>query len=149
MGNWRTVDMKGSIDKESVRDIRSFLSVERLRKCEGATGTMCFTMGHSLCGLNRWVNDDGSIDVSANLYERDFDNDDIEKALNILAKRYPSLSLTLHSGSDWESLACSATFHVKDGIVIRCPPEVEMIRNCRCLSLYKYFSQKRRHEKEV
>lgn len=123
MGNWRTVDMRGRIAPEDVADIRRFLSNDR--DCGDA---WCFTISLSLCGLNDWINDDGSIDTSGNLYERDFDNDDIEKALRVLAERYPSLELTLHSGSDWEELECSATFHVKDGVVRRCAPEVEKVR---------------------
>ena len=134
MGNWRTVDMKGRIAGKDVDDIRAFLSNDR--DCGDA---WCFTMGHSLCGLNQWVNNDGSIDVSANLYEREFDNDDIESALQILAVRYPSLDLTLHSGSDYESTVCSATFHVKDGVVTRCAPEVETIRDCRCVPIIEYL----------
>ena len=136
MGNWRTVDMQGHIAREDVDDIRSFLSKDS--KCGDA---WCFTMGQSLCGLNQWVNNDGSIDVSANLYEREFDNDDIESALQILAVRYPSLDLTLHSGSDYESTVCSATFHVKDGVVTRCAPEVETIRDCRCVPIIEYLRE--------
>lgn len=142
MGNWRTVDMKGRIAREDVADICSFLS-----DCEGCGDAWCFTMGLSLCGLGRWVGEDGNIDVSANLYERDFDNDDIETALKILAERYPSLELTLHSGSDWESTVCSATFHVHNGTVERCDPEVETIRECRCISLDEYFRQERLYGK--
>lgn len=135
MGNWRTVDMTGKIDKCDVDDIRSFLAPDNANE-----DVYCFSMSKSLCSLNCWINDDGSIDVSANLSERGFDNDDIEVALKVLAARYPNLELILHSGSDYEELACTATFHVKNGMVKRCAPEVEIIRPCRCLSLYEYFA---------
>jgi len=135
MGNWRTVDMTGKIERSDVADIRKFLSKDTL--CGEA---WCFTIGKSLCGLNCWVNDDGSIDVSANLYERDFDNDDIEAALKVLADRYKSLELTLHSGSDYEELECTATFHINNGIVTRCLPEVGTIRPCRVLSIEEYLA---------
>lgn len=134
MGNWKTVDMTGKIAKSDVADIRDFLAPDS--DCGDA---WCFTMGKSLCGLNCWVNDDGSIDISANMYERDIDNYDIEVALKVLAYRYPSLKLTLHSGSDYEGLYCTATFHVEDGMVIRCAPEVKTIRPCRCLTLDEYL----------
>lgn len=134
MGNWRTVDMVGHIDKSDVEDIRSYLFND-------SNEAWCFTIGEpSLCGLNQWINDDGTIDISANLYERDIDNDDIKHALEVLAGLYPSLSLTLHSGSDYESTICSATFHVHNGTVTMCPPEVEQIRECRCLSIEDYFA---------
>ena len=130
--------MVGRIDKSDVENIRSYLSSDK-------NEAWCFTMGEpSLCGLNQWVNDDGSIDVSANLYERDFDNEDIKNALEILASMYPSLSLTLHSGSDYESTVCSATFHVRNGAVVMCPPEVQNIRECRCLSVEEYLIECRK-----
>ena len=137
MGNWRTVDMRGHIDVKDVDSICEFLSNDL--DCGDAWP---FTMGLSLCGLNKWVNDDGSIDTVGNLYERDFDNDDIEKALTIIAKRYPSLEMTLHSGSDWESTICSATFRVKNGEVERCEPEVEEIRELVGISIEEYFMRK-------
>ena len=133
MGNWRTVDMVGHIDQSDVENIRSYLRNDD-------NEAWCFSMGAiSLCGLNQWVNDDGSINVSANLYERDFDNEDIKCALEVLASLFPSLSLTLHSGSDYESTVCSATFHVQNGVVTMHPPEVENIRKCRCLSIKEYL----------
>lgn len=134
MGNWRTVDMTGHIDKNDVEDIRSFLAADSVDH-----DVLCLAIDCSMCGLNNWIDDSGDIDVCGNLYERDFDNEDIEKALTVLAKRYKRLTLTLHSGSDWESRVCSATFHVQDGAVIRRAPEVESIRECRCLSVEQYF----------
>lgn len=127
MGNWRTVDMRGRMNPVAAKEM-----IEELTYGDDwskwATDAACLMMNHSLCGLNQWVNNDGTIDTVGNLAERDFDNDDIEKALTFLAFKYPSLEMTLHSGSDWESTVCSATFHVKDGKVQRCEPEVENIR---------------------
>lgn len=124
MGNWRTVDMRGSISKADVQSICDELSDQN----GWVTPAECLTMGRSICGIDQWVRPDGTIDTSGNLAERDYDNDDIERALTYLAEKYPSLELTLHSGSDWESLECSATFHVKDGVVTRCEPELSTIR---------------------
>ncbi len=142
MGNWRTVDMVGHIDKNDVQDIRRFLAPD-----SDSGDAWCFTMDLSLCGLNNWVSDSGIINISANLHERDITNDDIEKALNVLAKRYKSLSLTLHSGSDWESTVCSASFYVENGIVTRCNPQVERIRDGQCLTLQKYFAIEAAYER--
>lgn len=83
-----------------------------------------------MCGLNNWIKDDGIIDVSANLYYRDIDNDNIESALKVLAYKFPNLELILHSGADFEELDCTATFHIKNGIVTRCVPEIKKIRPC-------------------
>ena len=121
--------MRGHIDREDVAAICAFCAEDQDSEYFGP-----FTMGTGFCGLKRWVNDDGGIDICANLYERDFNNDDIEADLKMIASRFPSLELTLHSGSDWESEVCSATFHVKDGIVTRCPPEVDTIRELSVFS---------------
>ena len=122
MGNWRTVNITGRMDPDEAKDLIAELSDE-----SSWTPAECLSMGHSLCGLNQWVTDDGFIDAIGNLAERDFDNDDIEKALVYLADKYHGLQLTLHSGSDWEELECTATFHVSNGRVERCEPEVKTI----------------------
>lgn len=127
MGNWRTVDIRGRMNPvEAGEMIEELTYGDDWLKCD--TDAECLLMGRSMCGLNQWVNNDGTIDTVGNLAERDFDNDDIEKALAFLASKYPTMELTLHSGSDWESTVCSATFHVKDGKVERCEPEVANIR---------------------
>ena len=127
MGNWRTVDMRGHMDPAEAADMIEYLDYDSdWSKWE--IDAACLLMSKSICGLNQWVDAAGNIDAVGNLAERDFDNDDIEKALNHLVERYPSMDLTLHSGSDWESLDCSATFRVKDGVVIRMEPQVATIR---------------------
>lgn len=137
MGNWRTVNIKGKIDKKDVGDIVGFLSDDAGWYSPAA----CLTMGLSLCGLNTWVGVDGVIDASGNLAERDFDNDDIERALVFLAEKYPSLELTLHSGSDWESLECSATFIVANGKCTRMEPQIKELQEIRMLPLSEYFKR--------
>lgn len=136
MGNWRTVDMRGHMNPAEAADMIEYLTYEgNWPKWE--TDADCLLMGKSICGLNQWVDTAGKIDAVGNLAERDFDNDDIEDALNHLVERYPSLDLTLHSGSDWESLTCSATFRVKDGVVARMEPQVATIREITSESMRK------------
>ena len=124
MGNWRTVNITGQMNSDEALAMIGELSSENAWDSPAA----CFKMSRSLAGLNQWVKEDGTINAIGNLAERDFDNDDIEQGLNYLAGLYPSLHLTLHSGSDWESLVCSATFHVKDGSVERSTPEVDTLQ---------------------
>ena len=126
MGNWRTVNIEGTIDPKEVDKATEFLVYENGDGESWARG--CLGFSYALCGLQDWINDSGVIYAIGNLSERDYDNDDIERELTHLARMCPSLELTLHSGSDYESLVCSATFHVKDGVVKRCNPEVEMIK---------------------
>lgn len=131
MGNWRTVNIRGHMNVDEAKDAIKLLGKDKVKVWELYESIEqnfdCLLFSDSLCGLNQWIKEDGTIDAIGNLYERDFDNDDIEMALNFLAKRYPSIELTLNSGSDWENLVCSATFHVKNGVVERCAPEVNEI----------------------
>lgn len=135
MGNWRTVNMTGSMSAEEAADCRKILD-----GWEGfETPAACFSMFKSICGINWWVKENGTIEAYGNLAERDFDNDDIETGLKFLAEKYPSMELTLHSGSDWESLTCSATFVVKNGEVQRLAPQVEELKPIRCRPLSDFF----------
>jgi hypothetical protein len=131
MGNWRTVNIRGHIAKSDVKSIVDYLSNDDCWETLAA----CLHIGRSCYGLNTWIKEDGTIDAVGNLAERDFDNDDIEGALRHLAGMYPSLELTLHSGSDWEELPCTATFHVSNGEVKRCAPEIEELEEPR-MNLY-------------
>lgn len=133
MGNWRTVNISGHIGADEIDAARELLTraadydswMYGDGENEELCSLFCLAFGEGLCGLRDWIRPSGTINAVGNLHERDFDNDDIEKALSILAKRFPTLELTLHSGDDWESLHCTATFHVKDGECKRCPPEIE------------------------
>ena len=133
MGNWRTVNISGHIGADEIDAARELLTraanydswMYDDGENEEICSLFCLAFGEGLCGLRDWIRPNGTINAVGNLHERDFDNDDIEKALSILAKRFPTLELTLHSGDDWESLHCTATFHVKDGECKRCPPEIE------------------------
>lgn len=133
MGNWRTVNISGHIGTDEIDAAREMLTraanYDPWMYDDGENDELCalycLAFGTGMCGLRDWIRPSGNINAIGNLHERDFDNDDIEKALSVLAKKFPTLVLTLHSGDDWESLHCTATFHVKDGECKRCPPEIE------------------------
>lgn len=133
MGNWRTVNISGHIGADEIDAARELLTraanydpwMYDDGENEELCSLYCLAFGKGLCGLHDWIRPSGNINAIGNLYERDFDNDDIEKALSVLARKFPTLVLTLHSGDDWESLRCTATFHVKDGACRRCPPEID------------------------
>lgn len=133
MGNWRTVNIIGKMSPEDAKKAINFLS-----SCEAGYGSPCecLCISKSMCGLNKWINEDGTIDACGNLSERDFENEDIETALKFIANKYPSTELILHSGSDWESLICSATFHVRDGVVTMVEPEIEELQPVRVCSIF-------------
>lgn len=135
MGNWRTVNLIGKMSPDDAKNMINFLSSGE----SWNTPSECFNMAKSICGLNIWVNKDGIIDACGNLAERDYDNTDIENGLKFLVDKYPSIELVLHSGSDWESPICSATFHVKDGLVTKSEPEIKELPPIRMRSIFDFL----------
>ena len=131
MGNWRTVNIIGSVNTNEAKEMRKILSEDIFGDdfdWSRPDPVSCVRFVKSLAGLNEWVKESGDINAIGNLSERDYDNDDIYNALVFLAENFPSLKLTLHSGSDWEDLTCSATFEVKDGVVTKLPPKIERLQ---------------------
>jgi len=124
MGNWRTVNIEGKMNPNEAKEMISLLSKEYAWRGKPYS---CLAITEGLCGIGQWIDNSGNIYARGNLAERDYDNDDIEKALKFLAEKFPSIELVLHSGEDWESLDCSATFHVGNGTVIKCDPEIERL----------------------
>jgi hypothetical protein len=147
MGNWRTVNISGHIGTDDIDAAREMLKraanydpwMYEGGENEELCSLHCLAFGNGICGLHDWIRPSGNINAIGNLYERDFDNDDIEKALSVLARKFPTLVLALHSGDDWESLHCTATFHVKDGECKRCPPEIEELSKISSESMINNF----------
>lgn len=124
MGNWRTVQLKGSVAPEDAAAIRAYLQVDK-QTYESPTSEddiFFLQFGTGLCGLNQWVNQDGTIEAVGNVFERGCDLDNLEEELNILAKKFPSLLLMLHAGDDYESKNCVATFIVQQEKVEKSQP---------------------------
>jgi hypothetical protein len=144
MGDWRSVNIKGKVtDKEKVKEIRDYLKYNSKTYGSKAEkdGIYYLQFGEGLCGLNEWIDYDGNIDALGNVFERDCENSDLLKELTILAEKYPCIDLVLHSGDNYESLICTASFVVKDGIVKQEPPmidELEKMSNDKMqANLYK------------
>lgn len=62
-----------------------------------------------------------------NLAERDFGPDDVKTQLEILAKDFPTLSVKIHCGGDYESAKAIATVTLENGAAIVGPPEIDEI----------------------
>lgn len=120
MGDWRTVNIKGRISKDEVNAARDFLKSNYWRE----DGVYYLQFSEGLCSIGEWIREDGIIDVIGNVYERDCENEDLLAELTVLAEKFPTLDIILHSGSNWESLTCSASFVVKDG---KCEQKEPMI----------------------
>lgn len=124
MGNWRTVNMTGTVNADDVPALRA-----RLTYGDGAWdnfGPLSFdprTPG--LCGLGDWVRP--QVAAAGNLAERDCDVADVATVLAELAGLAPSLRLKVHCGGDWESTVCVATITVAGGGVAVGPAEVESV----------------------
>lgn len=145
MGNWRTVEINGRIDKANAASLRQYLVDARLARSDDEKWDVFpLCVGEGFAGLWDWVQPNGKIKAIGNLAERDFDNDDIEKALITIAKRFPTLVLTLHSGDDYESRKCTATFLVDNGKCVRCKPKKKKIR---AITMRTMIRQERRYYK--
>jgi hypothetical protein len=124
VGNWRTVNMGGTVNADEVPALRA-----RLTYADDAWdnfGPLSFAPDRpALCGLGDWVK--SVVDVRGNLAERDYGVADVATVLAELAELAPSLRLKVHCGGDWESAECVATITVRDGGVAVGPAEVESV----------------------
>lgn len=123
MGTWRTVKLKGKIAPKDAPRAIEYLTVRQWESKACNDGVYYLQFGESVYGINKWINNDGSIDKTGTLYERDCDNDDLLKELIILAKEFPTLDMVLHSGSIMSD-ECTATFIIKNGFCVRVEPQI-------------------------
>jgi hypothetical protein len=127
MGNWRTVNITGTIDERHIGPLRARLAYDY--DTPGGFdnfGPLSFSPERpSLCGLGDWVRP--VVNACGNLAERDYSVGDVAGELEKLVVIAPSMLLKVHCGGDWESGECVATISVGEGIVATGPPEVKMI----------------------
>lgn len=120
MGNWRTVNIVGTIDPDEVAAVRAHL---RLKPDGAGFGPLTITGG--LCGLGDWPA--AEVDVCGNLAERNYSVHDVYDALWALVNIAPSVNLRVHCGGDYESEECVATITAADGLVFEHDPEVATV----------------------
>lgn len=130
MGNWRTVNIVGKIGKKECKEAINFLTVDFNYNSKASDELDIFYLqfSESLCGLGNWVKNDGTINAVGNLWERGCSIDALEDELIKLSNKFKTLEIKLHAGDDWEDLKCVATFNVKDGVVIKLPPEIDRLK---------------------
>jgi hypothetical protein len=132
LGNWRTVNMTGTMTEADAAALREYLGYPGWRHDRGDDpayqrfGPLSFCRDQpSLCGINDWpapvVNRNG------NLAERGYDVDDVAETLRELVAVAGSMMLVVHCGGDYESLDCVATIRVGEGVVTVGKPEVERV----------------------
>lgn len=116
MGNWTTVNLRGTLAAEHLDAATEFVTPNA-----DYSNFHCLSHGTGLFGLGRWVAEE--IHGDGNLAERDYDAEDVAETLRALVEVAPSLRLKVHVGGDYESLDCVATVTAQDGTVTVGPPE--------------------------
>ena len=141
MGNWRTVNITGTMSAADsakllgLLNYGSYADEERYRHVWDAPyACLSFSLtSPGLCGLGEWPRGpediDGTVHVSrcGNLAERDYGVQDVAIALEALVREAPSMLLKVHCGGEWESEECVATISVGEGLVVTGGPEMEKV----------------------
>lgn len=128
MGNWRTVNITGTITESDIPALRERLGYSHRRGflSEQQFGPLSFNIDRpSLCGINDWVRP--QVSAVGNLAERDYTPEDVRAELQELLAIAPSMMLVVHCGGDWESEECVATIRTGEGLAVLLPPEVERV----------------------
>lgn len=121
MGNWMTVNLRGSLAAEDVEAASLHLRVK-----DDYSNFRPLSIGLSgLCGLGDWVRQ--NINADGNLAERDYSVESVADNLREIVAVAPSLELKVHCGGDYESTNCVATITVSRGEVTVGDPEVEVV----------------------
>lgn len=129
MGNWRTVQVQGTIDAQEAQDAISLLRYRLGTNVDPQREYYCLSWCEppSLVGLNQWIFADGTVTGHGNLAERDYSIATVEGTLRDLAQRFLSLNMVLHAGGENEDPTCVATLWVRDGHVALLPPQVPTV----------------------
>jgi hypothetical protein len=128
MGNWRTVNITGTMSAEHAAVLLDLLDKGPDYRRDVPRDAECLAFSRatpSLCGLNAWPA--AEMNRSGNLAERNYSVDDVTLALQVLVHHAPSMLLKVHCGGEYESDECVATVSVGEGLVVVGKPEREEI----------------------
>ena len=120
MGNWRMVNIIGTVSKGEVEALRDACTIKT-----NYEDFHCLSIVNNLMGLGNWVGT--VINAHGNLAERNYSVEDIAMQLEELVKISPTLTLKVHCGGDYEDSTCIATINVIDGDVYIDGPEIRSI----------------------
>ena len=106
VGNWRTVNVTGTMSAEHAARLRELLDWRDYGYAghEPPHGTDCLSFSSimpGLAGLGAWPATE--ISRSGNLHERDYSVEDVATALRALVLLAPSMMLKVHCGGEYES----------------------------------------------
>ena len=133
MGNWRTVNIAGTMSEQDAAALREYLGYPGYWDPGKADhpawkhfGPLSFCRDQpSLAGIGDWPAP--VVNRAGNLAERGYDPEDVAAQLRELLGFAGSMLLKVHCGGDYESLGCVATVSVGEGLVAVGKPEVERI----------------------
>lgn len=128
MGNWITVGMVGSANKEDAKRMIEWLTFSRETYSSVAyekLGVYYLQISSSVYGLNKWIKEDGIINVTGNVFERDCEVDELYEEVKALCNEFKSLELTVHIGGDYESTKVVATIVGNSESVELLEPQIE------------------------
>ena len=123
MGNWKTVNLRGTLAAGEVEAAKQHL---RLKDDYSNFGPLSIGVS-GLSGLGDWVRQ--SINADGNLAERNYGVDSVADHLREVVAVAPSLTLKVHCGGEYEDTKCIATITVSDGQVTVGDPEVEVVNS--------------------
>ena len=130
MGNWRTVNITGTIAADQVGPLRRHLTANYDDlNADAWTNFGPPTIVKSMAGLNDWTAE--KVDARGNLAERDYTPEDVAGHLRALVSVAPSMALSVHCGGDYEDDRCVATVTVRDGVVEVQAPQVDAVSGPR------------------
>ena len=121
MGNWRTVNIIGTVSESEVDNLRQACTYNK----QDYSNFHCLSMSNGLCGLGHWVST--TINAQGNLADKGYSIEDVTEQLKELVKVAPSLKLKVHCGGDYESEDVLATITVEEKKVSIGKPEVAKI----------------------
>lgn len=128
MGNWRTVNITGTMSEHDAGMLREYLGYTHDLDDPAFSrfGPLSFNRQQpGIFGLNDWVSP--SVSACGNLAERDYSVEDVAEELRKLVAIAGTLLLKVHCGGDYESDECIATISVGEGLVVVGKPEVERV----------------------
>ncbi len=135
MGNWRTVNITGTMSAADALALDPLLDQRDLENREvWGKPYACLSydsISPGLCGLGNWpvmlaavYSDPGHVPTRCgNLAERDYSVEDVADALREMVRVAPSMLLKVHCGGEYESDECVATISVGEGLVVVGKPE--------------------------
>lgn len=132
MGNWRTVNVVGTMSEAHAAKLRRLLDLGDYTELSDGRlqGLDVYCLAFSsvspgLAGLGAWPA--ATMDRCGNLHERDYSVDDVATALRALLPVAPSMLLKVHCGGEHESEECVATVSVGEGLVVVGKPERDKV----------------------